>query len=188
MPIPDWQQLKSLGANRIVRSSYVWFAVVPLAAKTVQLPTVSEWIGTVHLPFSWQCFFFAALAFAAGTFLHDLRSPWCIREFRTPKEFMASGFNEPRLLGEFDCISRDLPRAGFAEQDAASFQTMLEAAARDVLPDRVRARNDAFQALCAFARHIRPRSRLAVTLCYAVGFTLLLIVAVQNVISVCRAA
>ena len=187
MPIPDWQKLKSLGANRIVRSSYVWFAIVPLAAKAVHLPAVNAWIGQVHLPFSWQCFFFAALSFALGTFIHDLRSPWCIREFRTPAEFMASGFNESRLLGEFDQIRRDLPQAGFAEQDAANFQTLLEAAARDVLPDRDRARNDAFQALCAFARHIRPRARVAVSAFYAVGFLLLIVVAVQNVISVCRA-
>lgn len=97
--LPDWRPLRAIGQNRAVKSSYLWFVSVPVAARFLgQLddPLVISLGQQVHsieldLPFSWILFYFAAVAFALGTLLFSSFCPPLIRDFKNFRDYyMAS--------------------------------------------------------------------------------------------------
>lgn len=95
--VPVWSAIARMGESSIVRSSYLWFLAVPVAAKvlnsvnqTLDLQILGTTLTlTLDLPFSWALFFFAALFFALGTALYSLRVPSFITQFPTGAEFLA---------------------------------------------------------------------------------------------------
>ncbi|MDZ4289057.1 MAG: hypothetical protein U0984_13905 [Prosthecobacter sp.] len=98
-PIPDWMQLRMLGQNRALKSSYFWFVFVPIAARLIsQLnqPLSISVFGQVHLihlslPFSWYQFFFAAVFFSAANLVFALRCPSINQEYASPQESYDAG-------------------------------------------------------------------------------------------------
>lgn len=95
--VPAWSALARIGESKVVRSSYLWFLLVPIAAKvlastnrTLDLQLLGTNLTlTLDLPFSWTLFFFASLFFALGTALYTLRVPTFISLFPTGAEFLA---------------------------------------------------------------------------------------------------
>lgn len=84
-----WSHLSGWRNNRLIRTSYVWIVVVPLAAKAL-LPVAGEREFTIlgasitvdlSLPFSWQVFFFMSLAFAAAQAIYAARCPHILRDY-----------------------------------------------------------------------------------------------------------
>jgi hypothetical protein len=67
---PTWDRLRAFGQSRVLRSSYIWFLVVPVAARVlaaIQSPLSVLIFNApltlyVNLPFSWKAFFFASVA------------------------------------------------------------------------------------------------------------------------------
>jgi len=96
---PTWSELQRLGSSRALRSSYVWLVLVPIAVRLIdQVNDVIhvEVFGatipvTMKLPFSWQTFFFAALAISAGNAIYQWRCPYLISAFSGFQDFKASG-------------------------------------------------------------------------------------------------
>lgn len=90
-----WSNLRSWGHSRLLRTSYLWIVAVPLSAKALapiagnHAFTVLGSRVTVHfgLPFSWQVFYFMAIAFSIGQALYTIRCPEILRDYRTFTEF-----------------------------------------------------------------------------------------------------
>src|SRR6266404_1085106 len=84
-----WSDLRGLGTNPVLKSSYFWLAFVPIAAKLLlqlKQPFVFKVLGKehmlyLHLPFSWYIFYFSAVAFAIATALFGLFCPRIIKRY-----------------------------------------------------------------------------------------------------------
>jgi hypothetical protein len=93
--VPEWSVLKSLGTSRTVRTSFIWIAIVPIAAKLLSKvqdvlpinigPATIEF--TAALPFSWQLFYFSALFFGVGTACFAIRCPPLIKDYESFRDF-----------------------------------------------------------------------------------------------------
>ena len=92
-----WDVLARFGKSRAVKSSYIWFLVVPIVARWTS--RLNEHL-TFHvfgaeldlrlgLPFSWYAFFFAALAFAVATAIFQFRCPRIVQDHDTYAEHCA---------------------------------------------------------------------------------------------------
>ncbi len=101
-----WSKLRTLGHNSIIKSSYIWLIIVPLAAKMFSaLPEVHtfkifEANITVHfgLPFSWIIFYFMALFFAIGQFIYTVKCPEILKNYENFYDYEKSGSNDLLLL------------------------------------------------------------------------------------------
>ncbi|BAK74040.1 hypothetical protein [Arcobacter sp. L] len=104
--IASWPKLASLGNNKIVKSSYIWIAVVPIFAKLLNnLPNKvcftlqnNYFLLDISLPFSWKFFFFSALFFAIATFIFSLTCPPLIKDFTDMETFKSKGLTKNQLL------------------------------------------------------------------------------------------
>lgn len=102
----SWSSLRRLAGLPWVKSSYVWFAIVPVAAYLLQelKSPISLRVGTydivvpIGLPFSWTMFYFGALCFATGSMIFLLRCPEVIRDFKSFQHFQTEGRGMPYLF------------------------------------------------------------------------------------------
>lgn len=102
-----WDTLRGWGNSRIIKSSYVWLAVVPVAAKMLDKLTGERFqiLGAtldfnIALPFSWTMLFLAAVAFAVGQLIYAVWCPGIVKLFATVGEFKQA--HPGRLLLERD--------------------------------------------------------------------------------------
>src|SRR4051794_30489257 len=85
----QWPALKALMSHKTVTSMYVWLAIVPFVASLLRdvesKPKLMifghQFNIRLDLPFSWECFFFAALFFTMGTALYTICCPTLIKQF-----------------------------------------------------------------------------------------------------------
>ncbi|HTV26949.1 MAG TPA: hypothetical protein VMF32_04130 [Xanthobacteraceae bacterium] len=125
--MPPWSSLKALGDNRVLKSSYVWVAIVPLVArvlsdlpKEVRVSLGSHEIALkLGLPFSWTIFFFAAVAASAANLVYMLACPAMVKRYKTYADFRDEGrgpdelktffiemlFRYNRSLSDFDAVN-----------------------------------------------------------------------------------
>ena len=91
--IPNWALLKSLESLKLVRTSYIWLAIVPISSKI--LASTEEVIELtlfgnkfpLAIPFSWEQFFYAALFFTLGNILVVSLAPQPIKSYKGYSEF-----------------------------------------------------------------------------------------------------
>lgn len=91
---PPWSGLRRISRLSWVKSSYVWFLIVPAAAYLLKDigPSIAFSLGTsvyeipVGLPFSWKLFYFGAVCFAIGALIYNWGCPPLIRDY--------DGFNQ----------------------------------------------------------------------------------------------
>jgi hypothetical protein len=103
-----WTTLRAVGKHRMVQSAYYWIIVVPILAKLLQnltSPVQVSILGStpvvnLSLPFSWYCFYFAAIAFALGSILYSMYCPLIIANFANFREYTDSGGEGFRLASE----------------------------------------------------------------------------------------
>jgi len=94
-----WSSTTSLSKSKIVRSSYIWLFIVPLAAKflsSLEDPMPVMLLGGIHnlelsLPFSWTYLFYAACAFSAANLLYAVFCPKILSEYKSFKEYHEQG-------------------------------------------------------------------------------------------------
>lgn len=106
--LPTWAGLRRLGSSRAVRSSYVWFALVPLAARLLAPLAAGHDVTLfgatftleVALPFTWQVLFFSATAFALAQLLYSLRCPPIVRHYAHFADYKAAHSPSTFLLSE----------------------------------------------------------------------------------------
>lgn len=105
---PGWITLRSLGESRLIRTSYFWFAVIPILAKwansvsnlELQIPFTDGKTFSPELPFKWQLFYYGSVAFALASFVYSLYCPEIVRKYESYTEFTALG-NQPSRTIEF---------------------------------------------------------------------------------------
>jgi hypothetical protein len=189
----------------------VWLAAVPIAAKIVlQLnqPFAITFLGKehilwLHLPFSWYLFYFAAVAFAIASGLFAIFCPKMIKRYLSFAEFYneSSGTRAllsyywsldherrdnalPELYAEacraFEAVHLDLPRhPGNPVEFGITVQDMIRTVKREQL-------TDLFTTLQYWHDTRFPVVRATTFLSYCLGFALIAVVALQNLIWVCR--
>ena len=95
-----WDALRSVGNSRLVKSSYAWLFVVPVAARILEpiaaKYTVPAWLDastpevSLSLPFNWVLFYFMALCFAVGQAVYALSCPGIVKRFANFGEFRSA--------------------------------------------------------------------------------------------------
>ena len=102
-----WNYIKALPKNRLIKSSYFWFVIIPIIAKIlrkIETPLAinvnknQNLILDLSLPFSWKLFFLSSLAVVVGNILYNLFCPRLIKEFNNYSEFKKTGRNSLSLL------------------------------------------------------------------------------------------
>lgn len=190
-PPKRWEDLKTFGSSRVIRTAYFWFVFVPIAAKLIAPIAGQEtmiWGLRLHigLPFSWQCFFFAALFFSAANLIYDVRCPWIIKRFSLPGEFLSAGFSRLRLKMEAARLQEALEALPTKDHDdVANLNKVLGDNAGHPGESAEELRN-MYIVLTGYADHIHPGSRRAATWLYYAGFLLIGVVVAQNIWSVLR--
>lgn len=186
-----WEGLKAFGSSRAIRTAYFWFLFVPIAAKLLA-PLAGKktvvWGLELHitLPFTWQCFFFAAVCFSAANLIYDIRCPWIIKRFAQPSEFLSAGFSRLRLMMELERMKPAFE--AIKTEDSEDMENLRKLLAgkegySDTNSDELR---NFFIAITGFADHTAPRCRFVATWLYYLGFLLLAAVVLQNIWSVLR--
>lgn len=205
----NWSSLHKLGNSKLIRSSYVWIAVVPIFAKLlshVQVPSTlsfrlfdAQIQIAAGLPFSWQIFFFAALFFSIASLLYSAFLPFLIARYQDYAEYETQGHSRRHLLHAVHDYIRLLPNGetrekrliAFFEQfckgdrPKIKFPTMgyfMEAFDLDIRQERI---CDAFwHVRDCLDDYAHPNIRKVVVLCYLVGGALLSVVLLQNIYAV----
>jgi hypothetical protein len=116
---PSWSSLRKLGESKALKSSYLWFVFVPIAARLFEkiddiFPlTIAGHTFTVHasLPFSWITFYLSACAFTIASLIYSWRCPTILQDFSTYEDFKKSG----RGISYLDNIAEKLPSFALAE-------------------------------------------------------------------------
>lgn len=107
--IPSWTALRSLGESRVIKSSYFWILLVPVAANVIlrlETPLNIIVLGenfTIHmdLPFSWKLFFYASCAFTVASLIFKLNCPISIREYKNYDDFKQKGGSYLEIYSDF---------------------------------------------------------------------------------------
>lgn len=100
-----WSQLNKIRQIKTISSMYIWIFIVPIAAKILSMTsdiatvTLFEYTFNVNLslPFSWKMFYFSALFFALATLIYQIRCPRLIKEYPTYSSFESEGKPEWHL-------------------------------------------------------------------------------------------
>lgn len=221
--IPEWKILRLIGKNTVIQRAYIWFLTVPLAAKLIlqfQSPFAVQLWGQQHfinlsLPFSWQQFFFASVAFTLGNLLFSWRCPPLVKDYSTPHDFSSAGNGSVLLCNELqnmpsEALSRRVrseilymfriaqQRSNILEPSA---QSWIDENGEEATPSRHEIADLVLGGLCGVKREemgdlfavihnayckSRPWSRIVVTILYLIGFCLIAMVMASNIVSVMK--
>jgi hypothetical protein len=179
---PTWSTLKKAETNKVVQSMHVWLILVPVLAKSMSLfegplrvkISDSIYIFDISLPFTWVLFFMAALSFTAANILFIFYAPKIIKENNDLSDFERAGKDEGHLKIYFsnsmnqawEKYSLKLSRMPYSTQIPDIKKWFWKAYTEQdssVLLSR--------QACCAF---------------YSIGFLLILIVMLENILWVAQ--
>lgn len=204
-----WSDLRRFGTNPVLKSSYFWLAVVPIAAKLLlqlKQPFVFALLGKehtlyLHLPFSWSLFYFSAVAFAIASALFGLFCPRIIKQYSSFGEFYGESSGARELLNHLWTLGKktrdDLMPILYTEAAtirgianpqhpgnppalAIEVQTMIRRVKREEMTDLFTTLREAHD-----RRFLKVR--ITIMISYSVGFVLIGIVALQNLIWVSQA-
>lgn len=153
--LPRWGTLGVFGNNRWVKYSYIWFVVLPFAARfVVEINGGSNaFSDALHrfgisvcaaLPFRWTLLFYAATAFTVASIAYSIACPRIVRDFRGALDFQHLGLtnNQLALLLYEILKKRNEPRAEWPEIGRRVILTLAPGAAGRL--DRVIATNGKF--------------------------------------------
>ncbi len=110
-----WVSLTGFGNSRLVRSSLLWLAVVPVVAKVMaplpdRLRINDDAEILLRLPFSWKVLFLAALLYALGTLLYLTKCPRLIRLYSDYGQLSNAGVTPQGLSHLFTQVLRTVPK------------------------------------------------------------------------------
>lgn len=177
-----WSFLRSLRANRLVSSTYIWLIIVPVAAKltsglgdslSFELGGVDHHV-TLSLPFSWKIFFLSALAFSIGNALFSVFSPRFIRLYSDFGHYTRIGGTAKQLEQFKDEEMRNSEYFKNRMQQLAGISGRVQNDS-----DKVK---DLFWVLHENKDSSLPIKRRCISVIYLIGFILFLWVALSNII------
>lgn len=183
--IPTWETLNRLGKSRLLRTSYIWLLVVPVAARffsTIDSPVSLTGIGEglhlrLELPFSWKLFYFSAVAISVAGVIWTVACPRIIQLFSTFRDFESEG----RGL--------DYLRSYAARLHSIEFRENARRIMEDphVEPTIAREwRSEVFWQIYEHENVKNPFWRVACLALYSAGLAMIVLVLVQNFIYVVR--
>jgi hypothetical protein len=109
-----WSSLNRIGQVRILRTSYIWFFLVPAVAKLLANigPEPVFHLGgirvTLGLPFSWKWFYFSAVAFSIASLFYSILCPPIVRDYNSFSDFRAEGRGGLDLVEQLGTNKLDL--------------------------------------------------------------------------------
>jgi hypothetical protein len=189
LALEDWTEIAEKTGTTFVRSNYVWLGLVPAAAKILQdfgdrvvLSIGGESIELVtQLPFSWQLFFWGAVAFVVAHVTYWLSCPELIRKFRDFEDYERRGYSPRRIFDAYDQYRRpndDLAgRIGRAERPGTL--VVGEGNRRQLVAD-------VFNYLVESDEKAHPAARFVCTWALRAGFACFAVVFIQNLVFVLR--
>ena len=168
------------GKSRALATSYLWFVLVPVAAKVIHaLPSSMTLGGAVFrldfgLPFTWTVFYFSAVFFALAGLVFGAFCPRVVKDHHHAQDFLAAGKSTDHLKEYIE----DLPPLRL---DSRRRTTMM------IEPTDPHSVAEAFWAAYRTAVVARPVARGVCLGLYVAGFVLLAFVAVENLVFVISA-
>jgi len=206
LPSP-WHHIRHLGKSKAVNSSYVWIFLLPTITKLYEFfarayPTVDQ--EYLRLPFSWQLLFLSALLFSIGLAIYHLRCPTLIKEFSSFGDYKAKGGTFLDLLerwedyiredrGPFDSVDNMIQNFYYWSvgtypreiKEGSGFPGDCWRAEMKDMPEPSNSRfGKAFSEVYATLDRRHPRSRLASSVFFLLGFMTIGVVLIQNIASV----
>ncbi len=180
--VPTWSKLSLLYRLKIVKSTYIWLLIVPLAAHVFngveglnQLTIFGNRFDLhLSLPFSWKAFYFCALSLTLGNLLMFLRCFKVVSENASFQDFTLARKNETHLYDYASEISESLFH-GLRDSIGRTWEEQDEKMLRDHFWDIYRDAN------CR-----RTFSRACCAALYSLGLLLITIVFTQNLLAVLR--
>ena len=90
----DWLKISEIGNSKLVKTMLIWLFLTPILAKSLA-PINSIHFGfleenkniNLSLPFSWEIFFFCALAFTIANIIYIYKCPILIRKYKNYSDF-----------------------------------------------------------------------------------------------------
>lgn len=91
----DWGSLRSLGNSRLIRTSFLWFILVPVVARLLENLPESVTVAVFNielkipfcLPFRWTYFYFMSVSFALAQAVYLLQCPAIIKNYNKFVDF-----------------------------------------------------------------------------------------------------
>jgi hypothetical protein len=153
-----WSRLGLLGSNSWIRSSYLWFLFLPIAARVIggvneavmnsQYAEIgADWC--IGLPFRWEVLFYAATSFAIASVLYEIFCPRIVRHFRGVPDITSLGLSVTQLANHLhDVLQRRPESRGDTIEMAREVVLVLEPSsvgAIDALAVREEGRKESFE-------------------------------------------
>jgi hypothetical protein len=211
-PVPRWSVLSRFGKSPVLRSSYIWFFFVPIVAKATEWTVPfrgSQYRLNWSLPFTWEVFYFSAVAFALASAIYDFFCPALIQDYPTYALFREHGKGDKQLVDYALPTIAGTSTRTLSDWQVTQLRSFLEYSenTREIwalVPDerdtmsltralsRIRIDeddlSDAFWYLQSVADSNRPKLRFVCSLFYFIGFALTFVLTIENIISVLKAA
>ena len=193
-----WDVLQSFGQSKVLRTSYFFLFLVPLLSKAiVKLPDTvvvpffdRTFTISVQLPFSWYLLFVAAVFASVGNIVYAMMCPKLVKEFKDYSAFgkaqRGGDYLYPTLarvsLLTLDSTISDKVesvRSLYCPDSEVSDESVMEVVTKTGTPPP-----DVFYFIRDSANFSRPLMRLLASVSYVIAFLCIVIIAVQNIISV----
>lgn len=191
----DWMTLRNIGQHRAVRSSFLWFILVPLLAKLLAQVDSENTISvlgstftiSLDLPFSWKVFYFSSVAVAAATAVYVAYCPSIIRTRKDFAEFARRDGKSQIILRKLmvEYVMLGDGRRSDRDRHLSTFTTLfcsqIDKNNHQVTPDTLIANYiiepskiaGAFFYVRTLVSYYHPRARHVCVWLYTMGFALL---------------
>ncbi|HAS6505925.1 TPA: MFS transporter permease [Vibrio parahaemolyticus] len=191
--IPSWAVLKSVEDVRLVKSTYVWLVVVPIAVKllsklgdTVTITVAGQPLTfDLVLPFSWQLFYLSALSFVLGNVVFLCFAPSIAKEFRNYGDFRSQGKLRHDISNYKATDQAKTDKRVKQLVNAAQFshkRTFTEEESTNKSHNATQQEKSEFWAVFNERIAINKSARAVCSFFYLIGFVLFLGVMTQNII------
>lgn len=211
--ISTWDKLHTFGSSKILRSSYVWFFFVPIAAKLLSqfnFPMEFTLWGKLHtfdptLPFSWLLLYLASLILSAASLGYSIRCPSLIKKYKTFSHYYQDGNGYMKIgstiveasniledeTNREELVSMIKVALIHTDQKTETFEKLAKDAAIGFFPKAIQILpreelGDLFSLVSKASGQLYPKWRLSLLLLYFTGFTIMGTLFIQNIISVIK--
>jgi hypothetical protein len=208
-----WSLSKNLAESKVVKSSFIWLFIVPVAART--LSSLDDVIDltmfgasmqiTTSLPFSWQLLFLAACCFTVANILYSVFCPDILKQYQSFSEFKEHSKTLLQVNGAMKNMvwSNKIPgiKPNYTKQARSYFKHYCdrsEMSERDMeqeglkvfdnidLAIKANVTNNAFYFVQNIADEYNPYAIKAALIFYGIGLLMVSIIAIENIVYVVR--
>ncbi len=200
-----WPTLRRFGSNSLARSANLWAVLIPLVAKVLhrvnEMFPVKIWDKEysyhLGLPFSWQMLFFAAILFLIANVSYYVYCPDLIQETATFRDFADQGRSASELARYFrefvpsqGLLSPALTNLSnwFLNRDNLLYRPDVQPLFDSPGAAKVQEihLSDVYDGVVDLLSTTRETPRIFASSFYLLGCLAVLIVVIQNIVSVAR--